>query len=195
MNKTCFVIMPFSRTSEKHDEEYWNEFFIMIKNIMEDKGFVCNRSEVGPYKLFAQILEKIENSDVVIAVLTDYNANVWYELGIRHTLKNGTIMLLQDGEKAPFDINDFGIVFYKDSVGLERKLKDEIEKYLAKMSDSVCDSPVKYSLKNSQMIENENKSLKQQPNYFINQHRTQIEQIEEWSLSSFNEILFDNKKY
>jgi len=146
--KKCFVIMPFSKTTEIHDETYWTEFFRTIKNIMEENGFTCIRSEVGPYKLFTNIVENIEESDIVVSVLTDFNANVWYELGIRHTLKIGTLMLLQEGQNPPFDIKDFGIVFYKDSIGLERYLKEEISRYLLKLQNNTCDSPVIYSLKN-----------------------------------------------
>lgn len=146
--KQCFVIMPFSKTTNVHDESYWTEFFIMLQKIMDENNFECVRSEVGPYKLFSNIVANIESSNVVIAVLTDYNANVWYELGIRHTLKQGTIMLLQEGQKPPFDISDFGIIFYKDSIGLERSLAKEIKKYLEKLQGDVCDSPVLYSLNN-----------------------------------------------
>lgn len=142
MNKKCFVIMPFSKTVDNHDEEYWTIFFDTIKRIMEEKGYFCVRSEVGPYKLFSNIINNIENSDIVIAVLTDFNSNVWYELGIRHTLRTGTIMLLQEGQKVPFDISDFGIIFYKDSIGLEQRIKKSIEDYLDKLDDSTCDSPV-----------------------------------------------------
>ncbi len=115
---------------------------------MEEKKYHTTRSEVGPYKLFSNIVENIESSDIVIAILTDFNANVWYELGIRHTLKSGTIMLLQEGQKVPFDISDFGIIFYKDSIGLERLVRKEIERYLDKLADNTCDSPVMYSLNN-----------------------------------------------
>ncbi len=142
MNKKCFVIMPFSKSSDKHDEEYWTIFFDMIKTIMEEKCYSCVRSEVGPYKLFYNIIDNIKNSDIVIAVLTDFNCNVWYELGIRHTLRAGTIMLLQEGQKVPFDVSDFGIIFYKDSIGLEKHIKNSIENYLDKLDDSICDSPV-----------------------------------------------------
>ena len=68
---------------------------------MESNGYSCTRSEVGPYKLFSNIVVNIEKSDVVVAILTDFNSNVWYELGIRHTLKTGTIMLLQDNQSPP----------------------------------------------------------------------------------------------
>lgn len=158
MNGKCFVIMPFSKTVEKHDEEYWTIFFNIIKNIMEENGYSCTRSEVGPYKLFSNIIKNIENSDVVIAVLTDFNSNVWYELGIRHTLRTGTIMLLQEGQKVPFDISDFGIIFYKDSIGLEQTIKRSIEDYLNKLDDTVCDSPV-ISAVNSRVCNNVEKEL------------------------------------
>lgn len=142
MDRKCFVIMPFSRTVDQHDEEYWNVFFDTVKRIMNENGYDCTRSEIGPYKLFSNIVENIENSDIVIAVLTDFNSNVWYELGIRHTLKTGTIMLLQEEQKVPFDVNDFGIIFYRDAIGLEQRIKKDIENYLSKLNDSVCDSPV-----------------------------------------------------
>lgn len=160
MNKKCFVIMPFSKTANNHDEEYWTIFFDTIKKIMEEKGYSCSRSEVGPYKLFYNIINNIENSDVVIAVLTDFNSNVWYELGIRHTLRTGTIMLLQEGQKVPFDISDFGIIFYKDSIGLEQRIKKSIEDYLDKLDDSICDSPVISSL-NGRACNNVEKKLEE----------------------------------
>ncbi len=160
MGKKCFVIMPFSKTADKHDEEYWTTFFGIIKKIMGEKGYLCTRSEVGPYKLFSNIIENIENSDLVIAVLTDFNSNVWYELGIRHTLRAGTIMLLQEGQKVPFDISDFGIIFYKDSIGLEQYMEKAIEGYLDKLDDSVCDSPV-ISILNSRAYNKVEKKLEE----------------------------------
>lgn len=146
--KKCFVIMPFSQTTEKHNETYWTELFEIIKRIMEENNYDCVRSEAGPYKLFTNIVNNIDESDFVVAVLTDFNVNVWYELGIRHTLKNGTLMLLEEGNKIPFDINDFGVVFYKDSIGLENYLKRKIKSYLNILHQGSCDSPVIFSLKN-----------------------------------------------
>ncbi|MGN0404099.1 MAG: response regulator [Bariatricus sp.] len=140
--KKCFVIMPFSKTTEKHDEEYWTTFFEILRRIMEGYGYSCSRSETGPYKLFSNIVRNLETSDIVIAVLTDLNANVWYELGIRHTLKTGTIMLMQEGSRVPFDVHDFGMVFYKDNLGLEQRLKKAIKDYLDKLEGENMDSPV-----------------------------------------------------
>lgn len=134
--------MPFSKTTEEHSEEYWTAFFEMLKRIMERYGYSCSRSETGPYKLLSNIVRNLESSDIVIAVSTDLNANVWYELGIRHTLKNGTIMLMQKDAKVPFDVHDFGIVFYEDILGLEQKLEKALKHYLDKLDEESMDSPV-----------------------------------------------------
>ena len=39
MNKKCFVIIPFSKTVDNHDEEYWTIFFDTIKKIMRKRVF------------------------------------------------------------------------------------------------------------------------------------------------------------
>lgn len=160
MDKKCFVIMPFSKTADNHDETYWTDFFETLKRIMEENGYSCIRSEVGPYKLFSNIVKNIESSDLVIAVLTDFNANVWYELGIRHTLKTGTVMLLQENQKVPFDVGDFGMIFYKDSIGLEQRIKKDIKEYLMKLDGNTSDSPVLCAL-NDRTYNNVEKKLEE----------------------------------
>lgn len=137
--------MPFSGSSDIHSEKYWSDFFELLKRIMEDNGYSCARSETGPYRLFDKIAENIKNSDIVIAVLTDFNANVWYELGIRHTLRTGTIMLLQEGQKPPFDIIDYGIIFYRPPevpAYAEGEIRASINKYLSGITWKTEDSPV-----------------------------------------------------
>lgn len=141
--KTCFVIMPFSATSEKHTETYWNSFFEVIKREMVSLGFICTRSETGPYHMIRNIIENISSSDLVIAVLTDLNPNVWYELGIRHSLRNGTLMLIEKGQRIPFDISSYGLVMYQDDISLAPTLEKEIRIYLSKLNENKhFDSPV-----------------------------------------------------
>jgi len=163
MNKTCFVTMPISGTTNQHDESYWLSFFDIIKSIMEGNGYSCCRSEAGPYSIFSSIANKLYDSDVVIAVLTDLNANVWYELGIRHALKSGTIMLLQEGQKIPFDVSAYGVIFYKDGISLQKQLQDSISKHLSMMNESLSDSPVLSTLSTKRVkeLEDDNSVLKE----------------------------------
>lgn len=143
VHKSCFVIMPFAQTTDKHTENYWTSFFDVIKREIEAFGYSCSRSETGPYNILKQIVEKINESDLVIAVLTDLNPNVWYELGIRHSLKSGTIMLIEDLQKVPFDISSYGLVKYSDDISLATRLNKEFDIYLKKLNTAGhYDSPV-----------------------------------------------------
>jgi hypothetical protein len=55
-------------------------------------------------KLIDSIVEHIHRADVVLADTTDRNANVFYELGIRHSLRKGTIIVCQAGQELPSDL-------------------------------------------------------------------------------------------
>ncbi len=133
--KTCFVIMPFSKTTEKHNEKYWDSLFSeFIKPPVENLGYNCIRSHAHPSNIMKEILDNIYKADLILAVLTDENPNVFYELGISHTLPKKTIMLLEEGHKIPFDIRSYGVVYYKDDYSdvnvkdFEKKLRDFITK-------------------------------------------------------------------
>lgn len=128
--------MPFSKTSERHDDTYWTAVFEKrIRPSVESLGYLCKRSEAVPTNIIKNVIKSLLEADLVIAVLTDKNANVWYELGIRHVLRKGTIMMMEKGQKLPFDISQYGVLFYEDHFGeggeaFTRELKEKIE-YLA----------------------------------------------------------------
>ena len=90
------------------------------------------------------VIQHIYNSDLVIADLTDLNPNVFYELGVRHALRNGTILVALEGTKLPFDVGDLRVVFYKDRVGAEKQVVPEIQQLISSIYEgkSIEDSPV-----------------------------------------------------
>lgn len=143
MPKRCFVIMPFSQTNEKHTALYWDNFFLkFIKPAIEKFGYSCSRSKAQPANIIKDILKELLEVELVLAVLTDFNANVWYELGIRHALRRGTIMIIEEGERLPFDISQYGVIMYSDTIvgvsDFEEKLKSFIERI---ETDKPADSP------------------------------------------------------
>lgn len=143
MKRKCFVIMPFSKTSEKHTEQYWTNFFNVVKREIEYFDYDCFRSETGPYNILKNLIVEINESDLVVAILTDLNPNVWYELGIRHALKTGTIMLIEKEQKVPFDISQYSLIKYNDDISLSNYLNKEFGTYISKLSNkNYCDSPV-----------------------------------------------------
>lgn len=91
-----------------------------------------------------KVIQHIYRADAVVADLTELNPNVFYELGVRHSLRNGTILVALEGTKIPFDVQDLSVVFYKDRVGGEKEVIPTIQKLLGSLfeSDRVDDSPV-----------------------------------------------------
>src|SRR5687768_6030052 len=62
------------------------------------------------------MFRRLLTADLVVADLSIHNANVFYELGIRHALRgHGTLMLRCDAERFPFDLQtDRYFVYRKD---------------------------------------------------------------------------------
>ena len=51
-----------------------------------------------------QIFEQLVQARVCVADLSFTNANVFYELGVRHTCKLPSVQLIRKGDKIPFDV-------------------------------------------------------------------------------------------
>lgn len=132
MVKRCFVIMPYSKTSRLHTQEYWTRLYLdYIRPCVEDDfGYECYREATGAGNIMTDIMKQLTDSDLVIAILTDNNPNVWYELGIRHSLKTGTLLMLQEGHPLPFDLKSYNVLFYDDNKdNFRAKLADRIREW------------------------------------------------------------------
>ncbi len=101
----CFVIMPFSKT-KNHIEEYWtNHFNNFLKPLIEETpNLLAHRSEPLRGDILKLIITDLIVSPIVIADLTDKNANVFWELGVRQSFKHGTITIAEEGTDLPFDV-------------------------------------------------------------------------------------------
>ncbi len=130
--KKCFVIMPFS-TTKSCTENKWTEIFeYIIKPAIEESGlgYECERSVAGRENIVKGILDALNKANVVIADLTDNNPNVFYELGVRHTLTNRTILIAQGEEHIPFDLKPYPVAFYSESPAKIVEFKKDIKKKL-----------------------------------------------------------------
>lgn len=57
----------------------------------------------NPGMITDKLISDIYESDLVIADLSELNANVFYELGIRHAASRPAIHVAAEGTKLPFD--------------------------------------------------------------------------------------------
>jgi len=110
----CFVIMPFSEISKEHTEAYWTNLFnTFLKPLIEEHPRVeACKSSARREDLLSEILNNLVTSQIVVADLTDYNPNVFWELGIRQSFKHGTITIAEESTRLPFDIGKKGTLFY-----------------------------------------------------------------------------------
>jgi hypothetical protein len=106
--------MPFSKTSEKHTEEYWTKHYTeFLKPLIEENSAIqVHRSKPIRGDIIKQIITDLLTSPLSIADLTDMNPNVFWELGVRQSFRNGTITIAENGVNLPFDISPKGTLFY-----------------------------------------------------------------------------------
>jgi hypothetical protein len=140
--KRAFVVMPFSETvSEKN----WTEVFEgLFKPALEECGYQCVRAQTSRGSLIASIVQGLLEANLVIADVTDRNANVFYELGVRHALRRGTIIVSQGNDHVPSDLRGYWYLSYGLRPNEVAKFKSEIKRLVASFEErpDASDSPV-----------------------------------------------------
>lgn len=142
MNNTCFVIMPIGTqtignvtiTEEKLREKY--DYIIKNAILKAVPGIKVLRAdeELNPGSISNDIFTKLMHSQYVIADITYPNPNVFYELGIRHAIRPGTILIREKVDfSIPFDISHLRYIEYtQEPSGMENlasQLKRSFEFY------------------------------------------------------------------
>lgn len=114
--KLCFVLMPFK-------EDLKEVYTTAIKPACHKAGFVSLRVDElkGAFNINRKIIEYTFISDAIIADLTGWSPNVFYELGVAHAIDNKTIMIVQKQDALPFDISNYRCIIYDQTkAGLEK---------------------------------------------------------------------------
>lgn len=122
-DQLCVVIMPF-RCS------WSSEIYDTFKEATT--GFTVWRSdeEYRDDVIIQTVWDQINRARFIIADCTEKNPNVFYELGIAHTLGKPVFMCAQNREDFPFDINHIRSFQYGLMPSDIRKLKAEIREFI-----------------------------------------------------------------
>ena len=142
MSKKCFVIMPFSSTKSTSAKNWTRIYEKIIVPAVEESGleFECKRSKATRGNIIKEIVNDLNESELVIADMTDHKPNVCYELGIRHGLTVGTILLAQKREFLNiFDLHNYASHVYnwKTEPGRKnmiKKIRELLKDFLEKPS-------------------------------------------------------------
>jgi len=126
--KNCFVLMPF-------DPQYREVYAEVYKPVCAENDLDCWRVDeiARPGSITRDIVEGIIDAEVVIADLTGQNPNVFYELGIAHSVGNKTIMTAQAIADVPFDIRSYRVLIYQQNIMGSRKLADDLDKAIKEL--------------------------------------------------------------
>lgn len=135
----CFVLMQFSKDLD--------EVYGTIKEELDSIGFICNRADdiEGSPIIFNKILTEMFSSRFIIVELSHKNPNVFYELGIAHSFKDPSNIILikqkfedpsnKENATYPFDLRHLQYIEYtaKNLKLLTSRIKNYIKstKYLA----------------------------------------------------------------
>ena len=161
----CFVIIGYGKKTSfaegkirKLDLDETYKF--LIKPVFDDLGISCYRAidKNLTGSIDSVMLNEIKNADIALVDLSTLNANVMWELGVRHALKpHHTIMICEKSQmnELPFDINHFPVHQYAHSEeGIPYKEVDRFRTHLANIVKGILsqephqiDSPVHLFLK------------------------------------------------
>lgn len=121
--KTAFCLMPFHRKFDK--------IYTTIKAACVQAGYTCLRSDepFNPGNVLRQILQMMTTAEIIIAVLDGKNPNVFYEIGIAHSL--GKTVILVGNAKNPddisFDLKSERLLLYNAPGELQQKLATSLK--------------------------------------------------------------------
>src|SRR5215213_7319796 len=110
----AFMVMPFNRkTTGRTDENVpaeidfdalWDRVY---RPVLAEKGYEAVRADrdVGAL-IIAEMIQRLTLADLVVADITLPNANVYYEIGVRHAAKrDGCVLVGADWARPTFDVD------------------------------------------------------------------------------------------
>lgn len=118
-----FVAMPF-------DKKMIDVFHYGIKRAVNSAGYLCERVDEEHFTgdVMEHVKLRIRQADLVLADLTQANANVYLELGYAWGCEKRTVLLAQDSNELKFDVKGQRCLIYSSIKELEEMLYKELEK-------------------------------------------------------------------
>jgi hypothetical protein len=141
----CFVIMPFSATASRTEEEWTRHYEKFLKPLIEECPNVeAFRSSPLRENVQEQIIKDLVFSPIVVAELTDSKPNVFWELGVRQSFKHGTVTIADEKTSIPFHLQHKSIIKYKKDPSTDDVFKNRFKEAIKSCINepTKLDSPV-----------------------------------------------------
>ncbi len=145
--KLCFFIAPIGDPGTEIRRRSDQILKHLIEPIAGTLGYKAIRADKisEPGIITSQVIQHVIDDPMLVADLTGWNPNVFYELAIRHTFRKPYVQIIQRGERIPFDVSAIRTieVDHRDLDSVE-EAKGEIARQMKSMEGpaKVIESPI-----------------------------------------------------
>lgn len=148
MKPLCFILMPFGKKkdqigSEIDFDKIYNDFIKPSIEAANLEPIRADEEKVGGI-IHKPMYERLILCEYAVTDLSILNANVFYELGIRHAIRPySTISIFEDKSFLPFDISFLrSLPYNRELKDLDRLKKSLTQKLLDAKEHKHTDSPL-----------------------------------------------------
>lgn len=124
----CFVVSPIGDPGSEERNRADGILDEIIRPALEPQYRVERADhDKTPGIVTETIIGNLMEADLVVADLTGNNANVFYELAIRHATGKPVVQVIENGNKLPFDIQAINTVFFTPTLKGRRKAISDLQ--------------------------------------------------------------------
>jgi len=143
---TCFVIAPIGgkdTETRKHSDQVLKH---IIRKALSGMYTISRADEILHSGIItSQVLRAVQESDIVVADLTEHNPNVFYELAIRHAVGKPVVHLIEPRlSSIPFDLGSFRTIQFDltDPYSVEAAVAALRQHATNSQSESLLETPL-----------------------------------------------------
>ena len=129
--KVCFVLSPIGGENSSIRKRADNVLDHIIRPAAPGYTVVRADKIAAPGHITTQIFHHVLEAPLVVADLTGHNANVFYELAVRHVVRKPVIHMIDAAEPIPFDVAPQRTIrFDANDLGSAAAARDELARQI-----------------------------------------------------------------
>ncbi len=112
--KIAFVICPFGEPNSPQRQRSDMLLEFIIRPAVEPLGYEVKRADLAsqPGIVTIHVIQHLIEDDLVVADISDWNPNVFYELAIRHAVRRPFVQVISGGQRIPFNVQEIQSIAY-----------------------------------------------------------------------------------
>ncbi|MFW2077483.1 hypothetical protein ACG94X_07100 [Acinetobacter sp. ULE_I010] len=131
---TCGIIMPIATMGSEYTAEHWEDVRAIIDTAVKRAGFeprIVSDSEDSTI-IHKSIINNIYNDEIIICDVSNKNANVMFELGMRLAFNKPVVIIKDDKTGYSFDTSNI------EHIGYRKDLRhNTVEKFINDLSRKI----------------------------------------------------------